>query len=1210
MYYPSKNRVRVGRSRRLLFKAITCLLLSLAAASLPFTAAEAGTQRRDVKRTRRVGKRPRVRAGAAARVEKKRPTVTREREGVSGEDPDGRADWFYFKRAYPFGRVPAEARRVAWESSRKERKGAREQSVRQQVWTPIGPAPTRSELFENWGLTSGRINTIAVSPSDPQVVLLGAATGGIWRSADGGQTFAPVSDDQVDLAVGAIAFAPSAPSVVYAGMGDLDNGYVGTGVLKSLDGGRTWARISDSTLPPLGLINDIAVDPTNPNRVYVAQTAVLDRALSAFTESGFFLSNDGGVSWVKTLGGNARNVAVHPTNPQTLYLSMRFTQNDSTGGVYRSNDGGQTWTEIYKSPYTLLNTRDVRVALTPADPQRIYVYVGKTNGGAEARLEVSTNGGATWSNRGAACLDAGQVGYNTYLHASPADANTIYVGSRDIYKSTDGGLTWTNLTSNFIPPFSDKCSFAYAPRFSKAHADQHSFAFSPSDPQVFYAGNDGGVYKSVDGGHSFQSLNSTLSLTQFVHLALHPTNPVSYGGAQDNGMQRRAPGTLQWDEVFSGDGGRTVIDPIDPSIVYPSYIRGEIFRFFNGGEPGSNFDAVASAASFGEFSASPRIAFYPPIVGNGVDHKLYSGSWRLFVCTDCHDPARLAVEGPGVEATTWTAPAGALDLTKGGIDVLNAIAVARSNTNVIYTGSALGRAMVSTNGGASWTDVTSGLPNRFIESITIDPFNPSAAYLTVSGYGSGHVFKTTNLGATWTDVSGNLPDIPTACLLFDPLRPSTVYVGTDVGVFRSTAGGNTWESFNEGMPPVIVTALVSQPSGRIQAATYGRGAFEFVQSPPPPASVSFDAASASASESDGRVRLTVTRPDPAGAASVDYATSDATASGRNDYTAAFGTLKFAPGETARTLDVLLIDDAFAEPPETFKVTLSNPAGLTLASPSAVAVTIDDNDAASRQSPLRWTPDFDSRFFVRQHYLDFLGREPDQAGWDFWTNEIESCGANQPCREVKRINVSAAFFLSIEFQETGFLVYKTCKGAFGNLQGKPAPVTFERLAGDSRRIARGIVVGRGDWQAQLEGSKQEFFNEWVLRPEFVARYPAGTTPQEFVKALDDNAGGVLTPAERAALVGRLASNNTTSGRALVLRQVAENAELSRREKNRAFVLMQYFGYLRRNPDDAPNTDFSGYQFWLDKLNLFQGNFVEAEMVKAFLTSDEYQQRAGQ
>jgi photosystem II stability/assembly factor-like uncharacterized protein len=1217
MYSSSNTPARSGRLSRPSLKALACLLISFTFVLIACGEADAGAQRRRAKRPRATrvhqsGVKPSHAADTSV-AHPKRFRPGREGfgalEGVSGEDPDGRSDWFYFKRAYPSGRLPADARRRAWESRPAKAKVAGALSAQEQIWSPVGPAPTRPEFINNWGVTSGRINAVAVSPADPRVVLVGASTGGVWRSADGGETFAPASDDQVDLAVGAIAFAPSDPSVVYAGMGDLDNGYVGTGVLKSTNGGLTWSRVSNDSLPARGLVNDIAVDPSDPNRVYVAQVARLDASLNTLFEAGFFFSADGGTSWTKTLGGNARNIAIHPANPQTLYLAMRTAVNDSTGGIYKTTNGGLTWSKVYTSPYTLLTTRDIRVAVTPSDPQRVYVYVGRTTGGVEARLEMSKDAGATWTARGKTCVDAGQFGYNTYLYASPAAPDTLYAGARDIFKSTDGGLTWTNLTKSYTPPFSDPCSFSYSPQKSKAHPDQQSFAFSPDNPNVFYAGNDGGLYKSEDAGQSFRSLNPTLSLTQFVHLSLHPTDPsVSYGGSQDNGTQRHVPGGSLWDEFSGGDGGRSVLDPVDPAIVYPTYVRGTLFRRpASGGTEG--LDYIAFEETFGEDSP-PRIGFYPPFVGNGADHKLYFGSWRLFVCADCHDPARSAFGQTPATTTTWTAPGGSLDLTKGGSDVLNAVAVARSDTNVVYTGSVQGRAMVSIDGGAHWADVTAGLPNRVIESITVAANAPSVAYLTVSGYGSGHVFRTTNAGASWADVSGNLPDVPVNCFLFDPLRPTTVYVGTDVGVFRSTGGGGTWETFNSGMPPVIVTALASQPLGLIQAATYGRGVYEYVRPAPAPANVSFTAATAAAAETDGRVRLTVARTDTAGAASVDYATSDATASERTDYTTARGTLRFAAGEATRTLDVLITDDAFAEPAKVFTVALSNPSNLIVTEPSAAAVTVTDNDAATRQSPVRWAPGFDSRFFVRQHYLDFLGREPDQSGWDFWTAEIENCGTDNLCREVKRVNVSAAFFLSIEFQESGYLVYKAYKVSFGNLQGKPVPVTFQQLSGDSRRIAREVVVGHGDWQTQLEANKQEFFNGWVSRPEFAARYPQGMSTAEFVDALNANAGGPLTPSRRAALVGQLTTNNTSWGRALVLRQVAEDPELSRLEKNRAFVLMQYYGYLRRNPDAPPNSDFSGYQFWLSKLEQFGGNYVDAEMVKAFLTSEEYCGRFGQ
>jgi photosystem II stability/assembly factor-like uncharacterized protein len=1212
MHLKFKNGLRVGsrfgHNPLRLLKAITCLFLSFLVGWLALADADAATRHARARRRGEAQARP---GGKHAREFRRAESREKSAEAralepeAEGEDPEGRASWFYFKRAYPFGQIPPDARRRAWEARPGRVKGLLELSAQQQqTWTPIGPAPTTPKFFDNWGQTSGRINAVAVSPSNPQLILVGASTGGVWRSTDGGQTFAPASDDQVDLAVGAIAFAPSDSSTVYAGMGDNDNGYVGTGVLKSTDGGQTWARVSNSTLPAQAVTGDIAVDPTNPNRVYVAQPAKLDAATNIASPGGFFLSSDGGVNWTKTLGGNARDVAIHTTNPQTLYLGMR-TVDGGTPGVYKSTNGGQTWSLVFVSPYGNL-TRDLRLAVTPADPERVYAYIGRSTGGVEVRVEVSADGGATWSNRGAAAgVDPAQFGYNTYVNVSPSDASTVYVGARDIYKSTDGGLTWANLTNDYTPVSG---TLTYTPRSSKAHSDQQSFAFSPADPNLIYAANDGGLYKSADGGQTFRSLNSTLSLTQFVHLSLHPTDPsISYGGTQDNGTQKRLAGSSQWAEFSTGDGGHSVIDPIDPSLVYPTYVRGTVFRYFQNGTLGAGFGAVADESAFGESFTSPRIAFYPPFTGNGADHKLYFGTWRLFVCADCNDPTRSI---DGTKPPTWAAPAGTLDLTKGNSDVLNVIVVAPSNTNVIYTGSVFGRAMVSTDGGSTWTDVTAGLPDRAIESITVDQLNPAVAYLTVSGYASGHVFKTTNAGAAWTDVSGNLPNVPVNCFLFDPLRPTTVYVGTDVGVFRSSAGGTTWETFNSGMPPVIVTALASQANGKIQAATYGRGAYEFAQAAPPPAQVSFAAANANASESDGRVSLTVTRTDSAGAASVDYATADGTASERSDYTTARGTLLFAPGETTKTLDVLITDDAFAEPPEAFTVALGTAANLTVVSPSAVAVTVNDNDAASGLSRVRWDSNFDSRFFVRQHYLDFLGREPDAAGLQFWTNEIEQCGADAQCREAKRVNVSAAFFLSIEFQETGYLVYKTYKASFGDISAaKPVPLTFRQLMGDSRRVARNVVVGQADWQARLEANKQAFFNSWVQRPEFLARYPTTMTPAAFVDALNANTGGALSAGDHTALINQLTVNNTSSGRALVLHQVAENSAFSNNEKNRAFVLMQYFGYLRRDPDDAPNTDFSGWQFWLDKLNSFNGDFVRAEMVKAFIISAEYQQRFG-
>jgi hypothetical protein len=247
------------------------------------------------------------------------------------------------------------------------------------------------------------------------------------------------------------------------------------------------------------------------------------------------------------------------------------------------------------------------------------------------------------------------------------------------------------------------------------------------------------------------------------------------------------------------------------------------------------------------------------------------------------------------------------------------------------------------------------------------------------------------------------------------------------------------------------------------------------------------------------------------------------------------------------------------------------------------------------------------FMVRQHYRDFLNREADTSGLSFWDNEINSC-ADTHCAEVKRINVSAAFFFSIEFQQTGYLVYKTYAAAFGPSRiGSKVPLTRSEFL-DFQRVSQGVIVGATAWKDQLDANQAAYFNEFVQRPNFRATYPDTMPHLQFVNTIDANAGNVLSTSERDQFVDDL--NNGVKTRAQVLRALAQNSEFTRAHFNRAFVLMQYLGYLRRNPNDAPDNTFSGYNFWLTKLDQFNGNFVNAEMVKAFVTSTEYRQRFGQ
>jgi len=394
---------------------------------------------------------------------------------------------------------------------------------------------------------------------------------------------------------------------------------------------------------------------------------------------------------------------------------------------------------------------------------------------------------------------------------------------------------------------------------------------------------------------------------------------------------------------------------------------------------------------------------------------------------------------------------------------------------------------------------------------------------------------------------------------------------------------------------------------------------------PPPSTIQLSSATYSGAEGTVNTTFTVTRTgNTAGTATVRYATSDnagsnncntatGVASERCDYETTGGILTFAPGETSKVVSVALVDDAFAEGNEIFSVNLfvATGSGVGLGTPATATITISDNDSTNgTTNPLDNT---DATFFVRQHYIDFLNREPDPSGLAFWTSQITSCGTDPQCIEIRRINVSAAFFLSIEFQETGYLVYRMYRVAL-NPPGLPVPVHYAEFLADTQQIARGVIVNQGNWEQQLEANKRAFFEELVLRLWFTQRYPSSNPPAQFVDALYANASVIPSALERNFAIAEFGgATNTvdTLARARVLRRISENSTLKQQELNKAFVLMQYFGYLRRNPFDPPEPtlDFQGYSFWLSKLNQFNGNFVNAEMVKAFLVSSEYRQRFG-
>jgi Calx-beta domain-containing protein/uncharacterized protein DUF4214 len=364
----------------------------------------------------------------------------------------------------------------------------------------------------------------------------------------------------------------------------------------------------------------------------------------------------------------------------------------------------------------------------------------------------------------------------------------------------------------------------------------------------------------------------------------------------------------------------------------------------------------------------------------------------------------------------------------------------------------------------------------------------------------------------------------------------------------------------------------------------------------PTTALQFAQPSYSVQEDLGVLTVTVIRTgDTSVATTVDYRTVDGSAIQKADFEYSAGTLIFAPGETGKTLQILLNEDMYLEGNESFSVVLNNPTGAVLGAQSTATVNITDDSPESTTNPID-----DAGVFVYTHYHDFLNREPDPAGLAFWTNQITSCGNDLKCIEARRTDVSASFFLSIEYQQTAYLLYLMQKESYATL---PQYGPFMR---DLQEISRGVIVTSSGWQQKLSHNQQGFADNWVGRPEFRATYDA-LSNDAYVNALYQNASISPPQAERDKLVAALNMGNMN--RSAVLLEVAADATFRRKEQNSAFVLMEYFGYLRRDPNSLPDTDFSGYNFWLNKLNQFGGNYLDAEMVKAFIISFEYRQRFG-
>jgi hypothetical protein len=767
--------------------------------------------------------------------------VSPERAKEEEEGPDfvrERQEYFMHQRAYPLAHIPQGARLRALEQMRAMPAG----SLATPAWEALGPKPILPAQGNSyWGSPSdsGRVTALAFDPTGHDTIYAGAAEGGVWKTTNGGTLWTPLTDSQPSLAVGSIALDPTNSQTIYVGTGEENfnyDAYYGAGILKSTNGGSTWTQMGGtyfaSCFAGAGALNStgsfigaIAVDPGNN------QTVLAGVSGCPYTTVGVYRSADGGSTWTYVLQDSAGRVAgtsIVFVGSGVAYAALSNTNGDSMDGVYKSTDGGQTWTATNGTGTNVLpsGTSVGRIALTAAPSNPLVLYAVITSPTGFTGLYTTIDGGQNWTKTTAPDICVTQCFYDIAVAVSPTNSSIVYAAGIYTYKtnspttvvgSTDGGKTWTQVGS------STKTGSTTA-----VHTDIHALAFS-ADAAVLAVGGDGGVWKTSDsatpGTLNWTGTNNTLATAQFYPGFAYDGQSDALGGMQDNGSAVLDPKSLKWSNVQCGDGGFSAIDTTtNPYTFYAACGNNVGVSMSTTPSNPASWTVINTGINF----TDPTL-FIPPFVKDpSVSGTLYYGTNQIYQTTN--------------NGSSWASisPQPLAGPTSTG--TVSAIAVAPSNSATIYAGTSDSQVLVTTTGGVpstAWTNVTGTglLPPRYVTHITINPTNPATAYATFSGFSGfgdtlGHVFVTTNTGGTWTDISGNLPNIPVNDLVIDPALANTFYAATDTGVFMTSNGGTSWSTYGTGLPNVVVHSLVLEPNARkLAAATHGRSAWRIDAAP-------------------------------------------------------------------------------------------------------------------------------------------------------------------------------------------------------------------------------------------------------------------------------------------------------------------------------------------------------------------------------------------
>jgi len=664
------------------------------------------------------------------------------------------------------------------------------------------------------GNIGARINTIAVHPSNENIIFVGYSEGGAFRTKNGGISWEPIFDEQLKLTIGDIVFDPQNPNTIYIGTGDPNISgfpFIGNGLFRSDDGGDSWINIG---LAETSIISQIRIPTSNPNIIYVAGMGL---PFVKNQHKGIYKSEDKGNTWNQILFVNdstsISDLALHPTNPNILYATgwnrIRNNKKSVVAGpdakIYKTIDGGLTWV-ILKGGLPEESQSRLGIDICLTNPNILYACYTKANNLQLEGIYKSEDGGTTWLSL--PVFDGGipegmYGGFGWYfgkIRVNPNNPNDVFILGVDMYRSLDGGYTWQMA----VPPW-----WTY-----EVHADKHDLVFTTND---ILLATDGGLYKTPISNTEVWEDIENIPTTQFYRVAYNPTKPDQYyGGAQDNGTTGgNRPNINNWERIYGGDGFQPVFHPIDSNIFYVETQNGGIVYTIDGG---NTFRSGREGLDPNE----PRNWDMPYIMSHHNPDVLYTGTNRLYRSSNGPVPLWEPISDVLTDLNS--------DFLRKNISSLHESPI---DPNILYVATTDGYVWNTTNGGTEWNLAIDGLPKRYMTSIVASPTDSNTVYVTMSGYrdndNTPHIFKSVNNGLTWNNIQGDLPYISINKVLVLPgYNDRVIFVGTDGGVFYTKDGGRKWMIVGDNMPIIAVYDLcVNIANNQLVAGTHGRSIQSF-----------------------------------------------------------------------------------------------------------------------------------------------------------------------------------------------------------------------------------------------------------------------------------------------------------------------------------------------------------------------------------------------